>query len=215
MRGGVGTRGGGEASEKPTPVGGQECLGGGGSKELGRLLERQAEGLEGVVRAGPPGLMARVGCAHPRPIPTPQRVWAEERRKTHAHQPRCLPPAAPAIRTVSSLARPATKKTLILLGRCPPPPKAQTTPEERQYIASVHSTGRHAGHLSPLFPRPPPPHLTRTQNNHLSNSADAIIPHPMARHRRHQKLARARCARSARRSCPTARPVSARTASTL
>lgn len=64
-------------------------------------------------------------------------------------------------------------------------------------------------------PRHPPPPARNSQNNHLSSSADAIIPHPMARHSRHQKLARARCARSARRSCPTARPVSARTASTL
>lgn len=64
--------------------------------------------------------------------------------------------------------------------------------------------------------RPPTvPIPSKLQNSHLSSRIDAMTPHPMARKMRHQKLARARCARSARRSCLTARPVSARTASTL
>lgn len=134
------------------PDGGQECLSAGGSKELGRLLEQLAVGLEGVLRAGLPALLTRTRCVHP---------WLNS-TQSHRRTPTALPPIHRTSHPRHSSAQ-QQKAPRFCSGGAPHPPRPNRQPREKKYSTTTgNSTPRHAGNLSALIPPPPAPLLHTT-----------------------------------------------------
>lgn len=134
------------------PDGGQECLSAGGSKELGRLLEQLAVGLEGVLRAGLPALLTRTRCVHP---------WLNS-TQSHRRTPTALPPIHRTSHPRHSSAQ-QQKAPRFCSGGAPHPPKGPTDSRGKKSTAQRLETAPQGTRAtsplsSPPPPRTPPPH---------------------------------------------------------